>query len=265
MKHVGTIASRELRSLFVSPVAYAVLTLFVLLAGFFFLSSLLQFEEYLLRLQQFQYFDQLKELNLNDHVIAPFTAVMSIVLLFMIPGITMGLFASEKANHTDELLLTSPLTMWDIVLGKYVAAGAFVTLLVLLLALYPAILLLYGDPEIKKTLAGLLGLWLVGLTYAAVGAFASSLTRNQIIAFAFSFVLLLVLWMLAFLADLGAAGGAVGATTGVSDFLRWLSTSEHFERFVKGLIDTGDLAYFGVMIGSSLLLTKFAVESVRWR
>ena len=215
MKHVPTIASRELRSLFVSPVAYAVLTLFVLLAGFFFLSSLLQFEEYILRMQQFQYFDQMKELNLNDHVIAPFIGVMSVVLLFMIPGITMGLFAAEKANHTDELLLTSPLTIWDIVLGKYLAAAAFVTLLVVLVALYPAILLLYGDPEIKKTLAGLLGLWLVGLAYAGIGAFASSLTRNQIIAFAFSFVLLLVLWMLSFLADLGAAGGAIGSATGL--------------------------------------------------
>ena len=265
MKHVGTIASRELRSLFVSPVAYAVITLFALLAGFFFLSSLLLFEDYVLRMQQFQYFDQLKELNLNDHVIAPFIGVMSIVLLFMIPGITMGLFASEKINHTDELLLTSPLTIWDIVLGKYLAAGAFVTLLVLLLSLYPAILLLYGDPEIKKTLAGILGLWLVGLAYAAIGAFASSLTRNQIIAFAFSFVLLLVLWMLSFLADLGAAGGAIGAATGLSDFLRWLSTAEHFEGFVKGLINTADLAYFAALIGTSLLLTKFAVESVRWR
>jgi ABC-2 type transport system permease protein len=265
MKHVTTIASRELRSLFVSPVAYAVITLFVLLAGFFFLSSLLQFEEYVLRMQQFQYFDQLKELNLNDHVIAPFLGVMSIVLLFMVPGITMGLFASEKANHTDELLLTSPLTMWDIVLGKFLAAAAFVTLLVVLLTLYPALLMMYGDPELKKTFAGLLGLWLVGLTYAAVGAFASSLTRNQIIAFAFSFVLLLILWMLSFLADLGAAGGAAGSASWLTDFLRWLSTAEHFERFVKGLIDTGDLAYFGVMIGSALLLTKFAVESVRWR
>lgn len=265
MRHVGAIASRELRSLFVSPVAYAVLTLFVLLAGFFFLSSLLQFEEYVLRMQQFQYFDQLKELNLNDHVIAPFVGVMSIVLLFLIPGITMGLFATEKVNHTDELLLTSPLTMWDIVLGKYLAAAAFVTLLVALLALYPGILLLYGDPEVRKTLAALLGLWLVGLTYAAIGAFASSLTRNQIIAFAFSFVLLLVLWMLGFLADLGAAGGAVSSATGFSDFLRWLSTAEHFEKFVKGLVDTGDLAYFAVLIGTALLLTKFSVESVRWR
>lgn len=265
MKHVGTIASRELRSLFVSPVAYAVITLFVLLAGFFFLSSLLQFEEYILRLQQFQYFDQMKDLNLNDHVIAPFVGVMSVVLLFLVPGITMGLFAAEKANHTDELLLTSPLTIWEIVLGKYLAAAAFVTILVLLVALYPAVLLLYGDPEIKKTMAALAGLWLVGLAYAAIGAFASSLTRNQIIAFAFSFVLLLILWMLSFLADLGAAGGAIGSATGMSDFLRWLSTAEHFEGFVKGLVDTADLAYFGVLIGTALLLTKFAVESVRWR
>jgi ABC-2 type transport system permease protein len=177
----------------------------------------------------------------------------------------MGLFAAEKSNRTDELLLTSPLTIWDIVLGKYLAAAAFVTLLVLLLGLYPAILLLYGDPEIAKTLAGLLGLWLMGLAYAAVGAFASSLTQNQIIAFAFSFVLLLVLWMLSFLADLGAAGGGVGSAAGVADFLRWLSTADHFEPFVRGLVDTKDLAYFVVLVGSSLLLTKFAVESVRWR
>ena len=149
-------------------------------------------------------------------------------------------------------------------LGLVAIAFGLVSLF-LLLALYPAILLLYGDPEIAKTLAGLLGLWLVGLAYAAVGAFASSLTRNQIIAFSFSFVLLLMLWMLSFLADLGATGGAIGSATGVPDLLRWLSTAEHFERFVKGLIDTADLAYFGVIIGSALLLTKFTVESVRWR
>ena len=86
MRHVGTIAGRELKSLFVSPVAYAVLTLFAVLAGFFFLSSVLQFSEYVIRLQQFQLLDQLRELNLNDQVIAPFLGVMSVVLLFVIPG-----------------------------------------------------------------------------------------------------------------------------------------------------------------------------------
>lgn len=265
MKHVGTIARRELASLFVSPVAYAVLTLFSVLAGFFFLSSVLQFSEYVTRLEQFQVFDQLKQLNLNDHVISPFLGVMSVVLLFLVPGITMGLFASESANGTDELLMTSPLTIWEIVLGKFFAAAAFVLLLVVMVGLFPLLLFYYGDPEVPKTAAGLAGLLLTGFAYAAIGAFASSLTKSQVIAFVLSFVLLLLLWMLSFLADLGAAGGSLGEGGGLTGLLRWLSTAEHFEQLVKGLVDTGDLAYFGCLIGSFLLLTKAAVESVRWR
>jgi ABC-2 type transport system permease protein len=264
MRHVGAIAGRELAALFVSPAAYAVLTLFTVLAGFFFLSGVLQFQEYVIRLQSFQAMEQLNQLNLNDHVIAPFLHVMSVVMLFLIPGITMGLFAQEKANGTQELLLTSPITIWELVIGKYLAAAAFVLLLVSLLALFPALLFLYGDPEIGKTAAGLLGLLLVGLLYAAIGAFASSVTQSQLIAFFLAFVLLLVLWMLGFLADLGAAGGGAGSAV-TADLLRWLSSAEHFEGMVMGLVDTKDLAYFGVMTAGFLTLTKAAVESVRWR
>jgi ABC-2 type transport system permease protein len=264
VRHVGAIAGRELNSLFVSPVAYAVLTLFAVLAGFFFLSGILQFQEYVVRLQAFQAMEQLEELNLNDHVIAPFLHVMSVVLLFLVPGITMGLFASEKANGTQELLLTSPITIWELVLGKFLAAAAFIGILVLMLAIFPAILFTYGDPEIGKTAAGMLGLLLVGLVYVAIGAFASSLTQNQLIAFALSFVLLLVLWMIGFLADLGAAGGAVTSDT-LGDVLRWLSTADHFESMVMGLVDTKDLAYFAVMAVVFLVLAKTAIESVRWR
>ena len=264
MRHVGAIAGRELNSLFVSPVAYAVLTLFAVLAGFFFLSGVLQFQEYVVRLQSFQAMEQLEELNLNDHVIAPFLHVMSVVLLFLVPGITMGLFASEKANGTQELLLTSPITIWELVLGKFLAAAAFIGILVLLLALFPAILFTYGDPEIGKTAAGMLGLLLVGLVYVAIGAFASSVTQNQLIAFALSFVLLLVLWMIGFLADLGAAGGAVTSDT-FGNVLRWLSTADHFEGMVMGLVDTKDLAYFAVMAIAFLVLAKTSIESVRWR
>lgn len=265
MKRVGTVASRELRSLFVSPVAYVVLTLFAVLGGFFFLSTVLSFNEYLIQLQQFQVFDELAKLNLNDHVIAPFLSTMSVVLLFLIPGVTMSLFAAEKANGTDELLLTSPLTIWDIVLGKFLAGAGFVAILVLLVGLFPLLLFLYGDPEVGKTAAGLIGLLLVGITYVAIGAFASSVTRSQIIAFVLAFVILLVVWMLSFLADLGAAGGAVGSSGALGATLRWISSADHFENLVKGLIDTADLAYFGVMVGSFLLMTKAAVESVRWR
>ena len=260
MRHVGNVAGRELRGLFVSPVAYGVLSLFAVLAGVFFVVTTVAFNDWIFRLQQFQAFDQLSQLNLNDHLIGQFYHSMAVVLLFLIPGITMGLLASEKTNGTQELLLTSPLTIWDIVLGKFLAGAIFVTLLVLLIGLYPGILFVYGDPEVGKTLSGLLGVLLVGWTYVAIGVFASSVTRSQVVAFLLTFVLLLVLLILPAISELGVAG-----TSEARDLLRYLSTDAHLEELVKGLVDSSDLAYFAVMIGSFLVLTKTAVESVRWR
>lgn len=282
MRHVGAIAGRELRSLFVSPVAYAVLTLFAVLAGFFFLLSVQGFSEAINYYQQVGQFEALRGINLNNQLIGPFIQVMWIVFLFLIPGITMGLFAMEKANGTEELLMTSPLSMWELVIGKFLAAAAFVTLLILMMGFFPGLLFLDGDtpglgllfggfdladpdPEGLQTLAGLLGLWLLGLTYAAVGTFASSVTRNQLVAFFLALALLLVLWLLSVVADLGIAEGAGGTTSGLAGVLTWLSTSDHFDKLARGLIDTRDLAYFGFMIGTFLILTKTAVESVRWR
>ena len=260
MRHVSNVAGRELRGLFVSPVAYAVLSLFAVLAGVFFIVTVVAFNDFILRLQQFQAFDQLSQLNLNDHLIGQFYQSMSVVLLFLIPGITMGLFASEKSNGTQELLLTSPLTVTDIVLGKFMAGAIFVTLLTVIVGLYPALLFVYGDPEVGKTLAGLLGILLVGWTYVAIGCFASSITSSQVIAFLMTFVVLLVLLILPAVSDLGVAG-----TSGAGDLLRYLSTDVHFEGLAKGLVDTADLAYFALMIGIFLIMTRTAVESIRWR
>lgn len=266
MRKVPTIASRELRSLFVSPVAYVVLTLWALLSAFFFLSTLVQFQEILVRLQQFQMFDRLREVNLNDDLIAPFLATFWILLLFSIPAITMGLFASEKANRTEELLLTSPVTIWDIVLGKYLAAAAFVLLLVALVAFFPGLLFVYGDPELGKTGAGLLGLLLMSLAFVAIGAFASAITSNQVIAFFVALLIVLVFLLLSVVAELvGSSQGMFGGLGWLAGFVRWLATSDHFQRLTEGLVETRDLAYFGVITGSFLLLTKAAVESVRWR
>ena len=282
MKHLGAIAGRELRSLFVSPVAYAVLTLFAVLAGFFFLLSVQGFRETMAYYQQVGQFDVLRQLNLNNQVIGPFIQVMWIVFLFLIPGITMGLFANEKTNGTEELLMTSPITIWELVLGKYLAAAAFVTILIAMMALFPALLFLDADtpvlgaifsgfdladpdPEGLQMWAGLLGLWLLGLTYAAVGTFSSSLTRNQLVAFFLALALLLILWLLSVVADLGVAEGAAGTASQVSAVLTWLSTSDHFDKLARGLVDTRDLAYFAFMIGTFLVFTKTSVESVRWR
>jgi ABC-2 type transport system permease protein len=261
VRHVATVAGRELRSLFVSPVAYGVLSLFSILGGVFFILYVAEFSEWVFRLQQMQAMQQLETLNLSDHLVNGFYGSMSMVLLFLIPGITMGLFAAEKTNGTQELLLTSPLTVWDIVLGKFVAAALFVALLALVVGLFPGILFLYGDPEAGKTASGLLGVLLVGWTYAAIGCFASSLTRSQVLAFLVTFVLLLCALLVPAIADLGIAGGAPA----IEEILRWLSTGAHYEELAKGLVDTADLAYFAVIIGSFLFMTKAVVESVRWR
>ena len=260
MSHVIAIAGREIRSFFLSPVAYVVLTLWSFLAGVVFLSGLVAFQEQLFRAQQFQAFDFLREMNLNDHVIMPFLGTMWIVLLFLIPAVTMGLFASEKSNGTDELLLTSPLTIWEIVLGKFLAGSAFALLMTAIVTFFPALLFIFGDPELGKTAAGLLGILLVSLAYVAVGAFASSVTRNQLIAFILSMVLLLVFGlMLPYLA------GEAAGIPGLSGAMQWVSTAVHYENLLKGLVESQDLVYFAVVIGIFLLLSKAAVESIRWR
>jgi len=265
VRHVGAIAGRELRSLFVSPVAYVVLTLFAVIAGFLFFTSVLAFDAQIVEVQQLQMFDYLAKINLNDHLLGPFYSVIWVVLLFLIPGVTMGLFANEKAQGTQELLFTSPITVWELVIGKYLAAAAFVALLVAIVGVYTGVLFFYGDPEPWKTAAGLCGLLLVGLSYAAIGAFASSVTRNQLIAFFLALVLLFILWLLSIVADLGAAGGALGSESVASGLMRWLSSADRFEQLVKGLVDTRDLAYFGFLIAVFLVLAKTSVESVRWR
>jgi ABC-2 type transport system permease protein len=261
VKHVPTVAWRELRSLFVSPVAYGVLSLFAVLAGLFFVLGVAAFNTYVLQLEQFQALDQLQKINLSDHLVAQFYDSMGVVLLFLIPGITMGLFAAEKTNGTQELLLTSPLTIWDVVLGKFAAGAAFIAILVAMVAAFPGLLFVYGDPEIGKTVSGLLGLLLIGWTYVSIGAFASAVTRSQVVSFLIAFVLLLCLLLMPAISELGVLGGAGG----LGGALGWVSTGEHFQQLLKGLVDTGDLVYFAVIIGSFLLLTKASVESVRWR
>jgi ABC-2 type transport system permease protein len=266
VKHVGAIASRELASLFVSPVAYVVLTLWSVLAGTFFLTSLITFDQQLAQAAQLGAADYAMRMNLNDGLITPFIGSMWIVLIFLVPAVTMGLFSNEKANGTDELLLTSPLTIWEIVLGKYLAGAAFVLLMTLIVAFFPGLLFVYGDPETGKTAAGLLGLLLVSLSYVAVGALASSLTRNQLIAFVLTAVLLLVMGlMLPFIVEIGLGGSAAGQGAWFARAMGYLSTGGHFERPLTGLVETADIVYFFVVIGVCLLLAKAAIESVRWR
>ena len=266
MSHVLAIAGRELRSFFVSPVAYVVLTLWAVMAGTFFMSSVVSFQLMIEQATQFGAYDHLAEINLNDQLIAPFVGSMWVVQLFLLPAVTMGLFASEKASGTIELLMTSPVSIWEIVVGKYLAGLGFALIMVAIVAFFPALLFFFGDPDVGKTWAALLGLACVSGVYVAVGAFASSITRNQLIAFILTLVLLLVIgMMLPFLVDLTVAGVPGDAGSPIAAVLGWISTGSHFEEMMRGVIDTADLAYFAVSIVGFLVLAKTAMESARWR
>jgi gliding motility-associated transport system permease protein len=257
MRNVLTIAGRELKSYFVSPIAYVVLTGFLLLGGWFFFNLLARFNLLLTIYSAQQNPQVLQRLNLNEFVIAPLLHNLSVVLVILVPVITMRTLAEEKKAGTYELLLTSPLRVSEIVIGKFLGSFVFVAIMVALTGVYPLILFAYGNPETGVVLGGYLGLLLLATSFVAVGVLTSSFTENQIIAAVSCLVSLLLLYIIAWPAD--NAGETIGA------LLRYVSLTEHFAQMVKGVIDSKDLVYFATVIVLALFLTHRSVESVRWR
>jgi len=257
MRNILAIAAKDLRSQFVSPIAYVVLTGFLLLGGWFFFNLLARFNFLLNLYLSFRNPEAMQRLNLNDFVIAPLLHNLSVILVILVPVITMRSFAEEKRSGTYELLMTSPLSVTEIVLGKFFGAFAFVFFMLLLTAVYPLILMLYGNPEMGVILSGFLGLLLLATAFVAVGLLTSSFTENQIIAAVSCLVALLLLYVISWPAD--TAGETMGAV------LKYASLTEHFSELVKGVIDTRDLAYFASVIVLALFLTQRSVESLRWR
>ncbi|MGD9765098.1 MAG: ABC transporter permease [Candidatus Binatia bacterium] len=257
MKNTLAIAAKDIRSQFVSPIAYVVLTGFVLLAGWFFFNMLARFSFLLNLYMSFRDPEAMQRLNLNDFVVSPLLQNLSIVLVILVPVITMRSFAEEKRTGTYELLMTSPISVTEVVLGKFLGAFAFVFFMVLLTAVYPLILFLFGNPEPGVVLSGLLGLLLMAAAFVSVGLLTSSFTENQIIAAVSCLVTLLLLWVIAWPAE--TAGPTLGAV------LKYLSLTDHFAEMVRGVINTSDLVYFFSVIVLALFLTQRSVESVRWR
>lgn len=256
MRNVFVIAWRDIRAVFVSPIAYVVLTGFLLLAGWFFFNLLGQFNRMVAMYSGLQGYDT-TWLNLNDAVIAPLLQNLSVVLLIVVPMLTMRSFAEERSTGTYELLFTSPVRVGEIVLGKFLAGAFLVTLMVGFTLVYAGILLWFGNPEIGLLVSGFLGLYLVALSYIAVGNFASALTSNQIIAAVTSLVILLLLFVISWPAD--------GASETAKAVLQYLSVTDHFSTMIRGIVDTKDLVYFASLTVVFLFLTHRAVESARWK
>jgi ABC-2 type transport system permease protein len=246
---------KETANFFVSPIAYAVIAIFLLISGFFFWANVSFMS--LVSLQAANNPMIAERINLTDVVIRPLVQNMSIVLLFVMPLLTMRLFSEEKKSGTIELLLTYPVTDLAILFGKFLAAALL--LLVMLAGTLPFVVLLFGigDPDPGTLLSGYLGLLLMGAAFMALGIFLSSLTENQIIAAAVSFGSALLFWVLSWSSTL--SGEKVGAV------LKQLSILEHLESFNKGILALSDLSFFVLFIAFFLFLTLRSLETHRWR
>jgi ABC-2 type transport system permease protein len=181
----------------------------------------------------------------------------AIIILFIMPMITMRTYAEEKRSGTMELLLTSPLTDVQIILGKFLGAMGLFAAMLLVTAIDVAILFRLGNPEWKPVLTGYLGLLLLGGCFLSLGLLISSLTKNQIVAGGMTFGVFLLLWIVNWFAD------GVGPTT--REVLNYLSITAHLEDFVRGILDTKHIVYYLSFITFGLFLTAKSVDSERWR
>ena len=253
MANILTLAGKELRAYFLSPIAYVVIGLFALLFGVFYVSSL----NIMVRLSMGQFgAGGPQVVNINEYMIRPLFGNTSVVLLLMLPMLTMRSYAEEKRSGTMELLLTSPLTNLQIIMGKFLGAMALYALMLSLTLIHIGVLFWYGDPEWAPVASGYLGLLLMGGSFISIGLAISSMTKNQIVAGVATFAVLLLFWVISWIGD------AAGPTT--QSVLAYLSIVEHLDDFSKGVIDTAHLTYYGSFITLGLFLTAKSMDTQRW-
>ena len=231
MTNVMPIMKKELRSYFASPVAYIVLAAFLLICGWFFSTSLFVVGQASMR---------------NVFTIIPF------IFTFFVPAITMRLLSEEKKSGTFELLVTMPVSDFEVILGKYLAALVLLAVAVLFTVTYAITLTALGKTDQGATFSGYLGLLLLGAGYIAIGMLASSLTENQIVAFIVSFLVIFVLSLIdKVLIFLPAALASV---------FEYLSAEYHFNNVARGVIDSRDLVYYASLVTLGLYFSARALH-----
>jgi len=257
MTGVWTVTKKELKSFLYSPIAYILTAFFLLVCGFFFYNILVWVNQQAMRLMQSQYAMQyMDRLNINRMLYEPFFNNMTIILMFLLPLLTMKLFADEKKMRTEELLLTSPIKVWPLILGKYLAALIIYFFILLLTATFSIFVFAYGNPYPAPLLTAYLGLFLLGAVFIAIGIFASSLTENQVIAAVISFSAILLIWVISWVGE-GASGWA-----GIFSYLSFFT---HFQNMARGIIDSQDIIYYLSFIFIGLYLTYTVFEFRKWR
>ena len=254
MKNVLLICFKEFKGYFVSPIGYAVMALFALIFGFGFYTATRDMVQLGFRAQMM---GQQQPMSVNDMVIRPLLGFAGTIALFLIPMITMRLIAEEKRTGTIELLLTSPVTDMEIILGKWLGALLLYMSVLGMSVLNIAMLFLWGKPDLKPLLVAYLGLLLQGGCLLALGTLISTMTRNQIVAGGVTFFVSLLLWLLQWFTAYGASPAL--------QVVNYLSIVTHMENFSKGVIDSKDIVFYLSFIFFLLFLTKRSMESLRWR
>jgi len=253
MRNVWIICRKELRSYFVSPIAYILLGMFTAIFGLFFWINV---DHFALEAIEMQMRGQMYPLNINEQLIRGLLYDAGVIGLFLSPLITMRLFAEEKRSGTIELLATSPIGDFELVFGKWLAALILYAGMLLLSAVNFVWLFKYGNPDWKPMAIGYLGLLFQASALLAVGTFISTLTRNQIISGATTFGVCLLLWVAGWVSYNNALWARV---------FSYLSLVDHYESFSKGLLVSKDAVFYVTLTFLGLFLTARSLESLRWR
>jgi len=255
MNKMIAIYRRELAFFFNSAVAYAVIFVFLLLAGYFFYNLLAYYNLESVRAMQ-------NPLSgggpgLTDAVLRPLFGNISVLLLLMLPLLTMRLLSDERKTGTAELLFTFPISDWDAILGKYLATATVYAVMLAMTIVFPYVMSRYATPEIGAIATGYVGLLLMGLSFIAMGLFFSSVSDNQLVAgvstFGCGLLFLLVGWMVPFVPP------------GVGDVVAELSMLDHLAGFTRGVVDTNDVIFYANCIAFFLFLSARVLDSNRWR
>lgn len=258
MRGLLAIYQRELRGYFISPIAYVVMVVFLVLVGLFFMNLLRQYISFdgFVRERMLTLGQEPQPASVHLYLYRKLVVVYGALTLFVIPFITMGSFADEHRTGTMELLLTSPVGQRDIVIAKFLAASTIYVVLLALTLVLVSVSFLFGNPHAPTVLVGFLGLFLQGESFLVIGLFISSLTRSQVVAGIGGLGAAGLLWLVGLVADPSSTFGR---------WLQDLSLVSHFEDFSKGIIDSKHLSFYCSVIFFGLFATLRSVESLKYR
>ena len=256
MRNILAIAQKEIKGYFAGPIAYITLGVWALMYGWFFNALLQYFVRQSMQMNQFG-MQGPQAMNVNQQLIRPLLQNVTVLILFVMPGITMRTYSEEKRSGTIELLLTSPVTDFQIIIGKFLGAMALYACMLAVTLIHIGLLFVYGHPEWKPIVTTYIGLLLFGGCFVSLGLFISSLTKNQIVAGMVTFAVFLLLWIITWI------GSFSGPT--VDKVTQYISILDHLDDFGKGVLDTTHLIYYLSFITFGLFLTAKSVDSERWR